>query len=334
MSGSLRLLPGRADSPPVRSRSASAPRWPSAPPSPSRSCWTSGFPPGRGIAQIILHSGLLTRSAEATITFPASGTTSSVRATPIRSPWLTPAVAGIFVALLLGIALLLVLVKRRRRSAAPATLPRHMAPQAAESVGERRSSRRPPARHSAEPITDDVEVPYHWQLGLADSHDPLTELADRSLFEDEVQYALNTSGGEGLCLMLINLDTFDDIKTRFGNEGGDSVLVTIAERLRLAVRQQDLVARLRGDTFAILFEGIERAHLDAISRRMVDTVNEPVSINGHVVLIQASLGVAQARSTDDATLLMTHAGVALADSRIATESRSAWYAELPVAQPE
>jgi hypothetical protein len=73
------------------------------------------LPAGPWDARITLHSGLLERSARATITFPATGASPPVNSTPTRPGWLYPAIVGLGILLLLGIAVLLIVLRRRRR---------------------------------------------------------------------------------------------------------------------------------------------------------------------------------------------------------------------------
>lgn len=176
-------------------------------------------------------------------------------------------------------------------------------------------------------VPDIAEAMYHWQLALPGAHDQLTELANRSLFVDEAELALRSAGAGRLCLMLMNLDDFAAINDACGRSGGDAALVAIAERLRQAVRPQDLIARLAGDDFAILFEDVDSADVNTIARRMLRTVNAPLTIAGHELRIRATLGVSATGPSDDVGALMRHAAVALAAAKAATRSRYAWYAE-------
>ena len=295
------------------------------------------LPAGPWNARITLRSGLVERAAEATITFPDVGVAAPVRATPLRPGWLYPA-AGL-AALLLGLAALLVTLRYRRHAdpiPSRPTRPRkdthglRPAPRPAKAPRpERRRGTREPVSRLGQSITvaDIAETTYHWQLGLPGAHDRLTDLANRSLFEDEAQFVINSRGGNRLCLMLINLDNFDTITTTFGPGGADAVLVAIAERLRRAVRPQDLIARLDGDEFAILFEDVDRADVNAVARRMLRTIHEPLTIDGHELRIRASLGVTPTQPTDDAGLLIRHAAAALAKAKNASRAHYAWYAE-------
>ena len=84
-------------------------------------------------------------------------------------------------------------------------------------------------------------------------HDPLTNLANRSLFTDEVKSALADRRGE-LAVLFIDLDDFKTVNDSLGHSAGDELLVSVASRLRSALRPGDTVARLGGDEFAVLLE--------------------------------------------------------------------------------
>jgi diguanylate cyclase (GGDEF)-like protein len=90
-----------------------------------------------------------------------------------------------------------------------------------------------------------------------------------------VQFAIDT--GAQLYLMLVDLNDLSSVNEQYGRQAGDAVLIAVAERLRQSVRPRDLVARLDGDVFAVPFEGIGPADVDAIAKRMMRTVDESVS---------------------------------------------------------
>jgi diguanylate cyclase (GGDEF)-like protein len=312
------------------------------------------LPAGPWAAEITLGSGLLERRAAATVTFPDVGAAPSVRTVPARPGWLFPAV-GMALLLLVITVLVAVLRRRRSRTGRRSDLARHAraglagaesrptfdplpahaeglppAPPGEAAPPERR--RRPGRvvpRLDPKPLTaaDIATAPYHWQLALPGAHDALKDLTNRSLFEDEVQFSIDTLGGDRLCLMLINIDGFAGITDSVGRAGTDAVLIATAERLRRAVRPGDLIARLAGDEFAVLFEDVDRADVNAIAHRMLRTVREPLVVDGHRVRLHASLGVAPTLPADDAGVLMRHAATALAEARNADRVHFAWYAE-------
>lgn len=204
--------------------------------------------------------------------------------------------------------------------AAPQTAPQ-TAPQADPEAGPEVADPEPAGR---------TEARSHWQLASSAATDDLTKLADRSLFEEEVQFAISNGGGTPWCLMLIELDDLDRVNAEYGRDAGDAVLVAIAERLRQTVRPKDLVARLGGGRFAILFEDVAAAVMDKIAQRVIRTVNESVPVREDLVRIQASLGVAHApASAGGAGPLMAQAAAALAAARTAGTQRYAWFARRP-----
>ena len=85
-------------------------------------------------------------------------------------------------------------------------------------------------------------------------HDPLTGLANRQLFNEELRTAVDKLdyGGEGFAIFLLDLDRFKAINDTLGHPSGDALLTIVAERLRSCVGERDLVARLGGDEFAII----------------------------------------------------------------------------------
>lgn len=169
------------------------------------------------------------------------------------------------------------------------------------------------------------ELP-HWQWDTAAATDELTDLPDRSLFDSEVQYAIDAGGGAGLCLMLIDIDNLDGITDEHGPATGDAVLVGIAERLRRAVRPTDLVARLAGGGFAVLFENVGRDAVDNVAKRVLRVAHESMLVGVDLLEVRVSLGVVQGGPDQDATVLMARAASALADAKAESSTHYAWFA--------
>ncbi len=107
-------------------------------------------------------------------------------------------------------------------------------------------------------------------------HDPLTGLANRTLFLDRLGYALTRHDRDRrvLALLFCDLDDFKGVNDNLGHAAGDALLRTAAARLAGAVRSADTVARLGGDEFAVLFEGVGDDP-QAIARRVVEAVRGP-----------------------------------------------------------
>jgi len=125
--------------------------------------------------------------------------------------------------------------------------------------------------------------------------DPLTGLPNRRLFNDDLRHqtALAARGDADFTLMLIDLDGFKQINDRFGHDAGDAMLEQTASRLLRAMRESDRVWRTGGDEFAVLLPRTsDRAAVDAICRRIVDSLAEPLLLKGTTMRVGASIGVA------------------------------------------
>jgi len=123
--------------------------------------------------------------------------------------------------------------------------------------------------------------------------DSLTGLSSRALFQEQVTAAIAGSddGLLGSAVMLIDLDRFKAVNDTLGHPISDALLRLVAKRLRSIVRQEDAVARLGGDEFAILVSSAQ-GNLATLARRLVDVLGQPYLVDGHLVNIGASIGVA------------------------------------------
>jgi diguanylate cyclase (GGDEF)-like protein len=126
-------------------------------------------------------------------------------------------------------------------------------------------------------------------------HDTLTKLPNRLLLEDRVQQALQECRrlGESCAVLFVDLDRFKALNDSLGHFAGDSVLRTVADRLRSAVRAEDTVSRLGGDEFVILLKRVMLV-TDAgeIARKIMNKLGAPIVIDGHELRIGSSIGVA------------------------------------------
>jgi diguanylate cyclase (GGDEF)-like protein/PAS domain S-box-containing protein len=154
------------------------------------------------------------------------------------------------------------------------------------------------------------------QLTYQAFHDPGTRLANRALFHDRVEHALNRrrDTSEMLAVLFLDLDAFKNVNDTFGHLAGDGVLATIAMRLRSALRAGDTVARMGGDEFAVLLEDvIDETAVSAIVEKLLEAIAAPLSLDGREVIIQCSVGIAVAGSADDGVPLTVEALVRDAD---------------------
>ncbi|MEU0559759.1 EAL domain-containing protein [Dactylosporangium sp. NPDC006015] len=164
---------------------------------------------------------------------------------------------------------------------------------------------------------------YQDQLAYQASHDALTGLANRALFNADTVQAVRDaqSSSSGLALALVDLDDFKAINDRLGHAVGDALLVEVSERLRTSVRPGDTVARLGGDEFAVLLPDATAAESARIAEAFIDALAVPVRAAGYELLIQASIGVARHTADCDASDLLRRADMAMYAAKELGKSR-------------
>ncbi|MHB1905307.1 MAG: putative bifunctional diguanylate cyclase/phosphodiesterase [Acidimicrobiales bacterium] len=150
-------------------------------------------------------------------------------------------------------------------------------------------------------------------------HDPLTGLANRSLFEDRLAQAharARRHGGYG-AVLLIDLDHFKGVNDTYGHVTGDELLAAIADRLRRVARSTDTLCRFGGDEFLILVEEIAGADEAAIiAERILEDMVVPFSLRGTTFVQRASVGVATFDPTaEDVSTLVQSADIALYEAK-------------------
>jgi diguanylate cyclase (GGDEF)-like protein/PAS domain S-box-containing protein len=134
-------------------------------------------------------------------------------------------------------------------------------------------------------------------------HDTLTGLPNRLLFLDRVERSLARARRNGNlgALLYIDLDGFKAINDTFGHPAGDLVLMTVANRIREHIREQDSGARLGGDEFAVLFDVVvDEAQAGSLAGRLREAIARPIDSNGAVLVVSASIGM-QLFGTDEVT---------------------------------
>ncbi|WP_159351384.1 PAS domain S-box protein [Roseomonas harenae] len=125
-------------------------------------------------------------------------------------------------------------------------------------------------------------------------HDPLTDLANRRLFYQELEQALSCLGpGEHLALHCLDLDQFKGVNDTLGHAAGDALLRQAADRLRRCIPEGSLVARLGGDEFAVIQAGLHGPEeAEALARRVLDVLDEDYRIDDQPAVAGASIGIA------------------------------------------
>ena len=161
------------------------------------------------------------------------------------------------------------------------------------------------------------------RLTFMAQHDSLTGLPNRNLLRqrtDEILLHTRRSSDKA-ALLILGLDNFKAVNDTLGHGIGDKLLRGVAKRLRSMLREEDTLARLNSDEFAVVQSGLSRPE-DAVllARRLLDAVGEPYLLGGHSVVIGASIGIAMAPGDgDESEKLLKNADMAL--SRAKNDSR-------------
>jgi diguanylate cyclase (GGDEF)-like protein len=146
-------------------------------------------------------------------------------------------------------------------------------------------------------------------------HDALTGLPNRSLLLERLEHALLRCGRSGhpVAILFVDLDRFKEVNDSHGHLVGDDLLIAVARRMTNLIRPGDTLARLSGDEFVIVCEGItEKLQVHMIAGRIVDALGTPFSLDDAVVELSASVGIAfSAKGEDDPEQVLREADIAM-----------------------
>ncbi|MGY3486774.1 diguanylate cyclase (GGDEF)-like protein/PAS domain S-box-containing protein [Bradyrhizobium sp. USDA 4011] len=161
------------------------------------------------------------------------------------------------------------------------------------------------------------------RLAFMAQHDSLTGLPNRNLLrqqmEDMLQHTRRST--DKVAVLMLGLDNFKAVNDTLGHGIGDKLLRGVAKRLRSTLREEDALARLNSDEFTIVQGGVMRPE-DAVllARRILDAIGEPYLLDGHSVVVGASIGIAMSPGDgEDSEKLLKSADMAL--SRAKSEFR-------------
>ncbi|MEO8331123.1 MAG: diguanylate cyclase [Gallionella sp.] len=127
-------------------------------------------------------------------------------------------------------------------------------------------------------------------------YDELTHLPNRTLFYDRLGQAIMIAkrNQRSIALLYIDLDGFKQVNDTMGHHKGDQLLIKVAERLRLSVRESDTLARLGGDEFTLILNDThEREDVEKMVKKVVESIAQPFDLDGYSVRIGVSIGVAR-----------------------------------------
>jgi len=161
-------------------------------------------------------------------------------------------------------------------------------------------------------------------------HDTLTGLPNRVLFEQRLEHGLIQAKRRDwkLAVLFIDIDKFKSINDSYGHDLGDKVLLMLANRLQSSVREEDMVCRWGGDEFmCLLLDVKQEANTTRLAEKMVNRITEAFEINGTVLSIRPSIGIAiYPADGETADILFKNADTAMYKAK-GTEKRVVLFCE-------
>ncbi|AWB66374.1 diguanylate cyclase [Saccharobesus litoralis] len=146
-------------------------------------------------------------------------------------------------------------------------------------------------------------------------HDNLTNLPNRALLIESIKQAVNRArrSGKHIAVMFIDLDDFKKINDTLSHAEGDKFLITVANRFKQTLREEDLIGRLGGDEFLVLLEQTDDLNnFDKVAKRLLSTTENSFFIKGHEYRVTSSIGIAvYPKDGKDADELISKADIAM-----------------------
>jgi len=146
------------------------------------------------------------------------------------------------------------------------------------------------------------------------THDSLTSLPNRMLFNDRVGQAILCSlrGNAKFALCFMDLNKFKQVNDTLGHQVGDQLLVEVSNRLIEKLRKSDTIARLGGDEFAFLFINVDKDGAEIAVNKIIEEIERPIVLSGKTINISGSVGIAMyPRHGAEADDLLRHADDAM-----------------------
>ena len=157
------------------------------------------------------------------------------------------------------------------------------------------------------------------RLTFMAQHDGLTGLPNRNLLRQQMDDILlrTRRSAEQVAVLVLGLDNFKAVNDTLGHGVGDKLLRGVGKRLRSMLRDDDALARLNSDEFAIVQSGVTRPEDAAfLARRLLDAIGDPYLLDGHSVVIGASIGIAMSPGDgDESEKLLKNADIALSRAK-------------------
>jgi len=164
------------------------------------------------------------------------------------------------------------------------------------------------------------------RLAILNNHDSLTKLPNRHYFHRLLSNCLEdaVANNEMAALMFIDLDHFKRLSESFGYDAGDLILATMANRLCGVLRSTDTLCRVDGDEFAAIMPNVGSVEVvEHLAERLVQAINQPMTLRGQQILLSASIGIACCPlHAKEQRLFLHHADIALKAAK--TSGRNTW----------
>lgn len=145
--------------------------------------------------------------------------------------------------------------------------------------------------------------------------DPLTKLHNRRMFQDRLEEEIKRSkrSNTPFALLYIDLDHFKEVNDSLGHEAGDVLLVKVTERIKHLVRESDVISRLGGDEFSIIFTELnDSLRVDRVTQDIIEALRKPFQLDVDQVYISASVGITlYPNDADDTSTLLKNADQAM-----------------------
>ncbi|WP_271614470.1 putative bifunctional diguanylate cyclase/phosphodiesterase [Bradyrhizobium sp. CCBAU 51627] len=167
------------------------------------------------------------------------------------------------------------------------------------------------------------------RLTFMAQHDGLTGLPNRNKLRQAMDEMLvhTRRSAEKVAVLMLGLDNFKSVNDTLGHAVGDKLLRGVAKRLRSTLREEDALARLNSDEFAVVQSGLTRPE-DAVmlAKRLLEAIADPYLLDGHSVVIGASIGIAMAPGDgDESEKLLKSAGMALSRAKLDARGSFAFF---------
>jgi diguanylate cyclase (GGDEF)-like protein len=163
------------------------------------------------------------------------------------------------------------------------------------------------------------------------SHDAVTQLPSRTLFADRLEKEMRIAEklSSQVSILELDMDGFKEVNDMFGHSSGDLVLQEVARRLTHVVRPEDMVTRMGGDEYAVLLVGADAAAAERTAARLSEELAKPFDLGGASVDLEVSIGIATAKTGDDAATLIRNADTAMYHAKEQRLGRVRYDDELP-----